>query len=520
MNFLKRAVTSIARRPGKTVILLLLVFILGTVIAGAISVGGAINNTDANLRARMQPIVAIEFDDQAFNDSIDWDNHDFDNDPNPWDNQPQITPTQVRALADLPYVAFHDFMIQYSLRSFDLERYWGDQHPWNDEGRPTDVPLRGTTSTDMIQFETGIMELVQGSQFDATHMLPGGTNSHALVSQQWANANNLSVGSTFTLSDFVMEPREQDWGGTQFQPWNPEDFNYLFGSADMTFTIVGLFDRPENEDEDSWTRVDALNTIFVPNWAIEESVNQLVQLIHQAFDASDLELDESTAQQLEWISERGMRIMSFFIVNDPANIEAFRAAAEPILPEFHNVQDMSNSFSDIESSMATMQGIADVVLWVSIGATLLILSLLITLLLRDRRYEMGVYLALGEKKSKIMSQILLEVVVTSFVGITLAIFSGHFISSAMSNNMLMNELQAAQAPSNDFGGGMWRWDIWQQIGIPNNDMTIPEMAEAFQVTLGADTILLFYGVGLGAVVLSTLIPVIYVVTLKPKKVLM
>ena len=514
MNFFKRATTSITRRPGKTVILLLLVFILGTVIAGAISVRGAIQNTDANLRARMQPIVAIEFDDQQFHDSIDWDNPDWTPDFDPWENRPRMTPAHVRALADLPYVAVYDFMTRYNLRSFDLEFYSGEQQ-WSSEG-PNSFSLRGTSSTEMIQFESGIMNLVQGTQFDATHMIPGGTNSHAIVSVEWANINNLSIGSSFVLSEFIIYPEESEWGGMEIQAWSSDHFDNLFGSADMTFTIVGLFERPVTEDEDEWTRMDALNTIFVPNWSIEESINQLIDLITAAFDASEFDMDEDMERQIGWLTQHGMEITSFFIIDDPANIEAFREAATPLLPEFHNVADMSNSFSDIESSMTTMQGIADVVLCVSVGATLLILSLLITLFLRDRRYEMGVYLALGEKKGKIVTQILLEVVATAFVGITLATFSGHFISSEMSNTMLMNELQAEQ--SSDMGH--WRWDIWQEIGIPNNDMSIGEMADAFQVLLGMDTILLFYGVGLGAVVLSTLFPVIYVVTLKPKKVLM
>ena len=74
MNFLKRATISILRRLSKSIILLLLVFILGTVIAGAISVQGAINNTSANLRRQMRPIVSIELDDwqTIAEEMMDW----------------------------------------------------------------------------------------------------------------------------------------------------------------------------------------------------------------------------------------------------------------------------------------------------------------------------------------------------------------------------------------------------------------------------------------------------------------
>jgi len=518
MNFFKRATTSITRRPGKTVILLLLVFILGTVIAGAISVRGAINNTDANLRSRMQPIVAISFDHGAFNESVDWDSED-----DPWATRPRMTPGHVRALADLEYVAFYDFMIQGGMRSFDMERFTGDEQSWRDQGTPEWFNLRGTSNTNMIQFESGAMNLVQGTQFDSGHLIPGGNNSHAIISQEFANQNGLSIGSTFTLAEFVMNPRQSEWGDVEVHPWQADDFldENIFARIEMDFTVLGIYERPFDEEEDDlWQHNHALNDIFVPNWAIEAAMVQTSQAILAAFATTDYEMPS-------WVESSIMsgledtEVLSFYIIDNPANIEAFRTLATPLLPDFHEIEDMSNAFSDIESSMATMQGIADVVLWVSVGATLLILSLLITLFLRDRRYEMGVYLALGEKKGNIVTQILLEVVVTAFVGITLAVFSGHFISSAMSNNMLMNELQANQGPTDPWGGGgMISWDIFDQIGIPNNDMTIHEMAEAFQVRLGADTIMLFYGVGIGAVVLSTLLPVIYVVTLKPKKVLM
>jgi len=83
MNFFKRAMISILRRPVKTLILLLLVLILGTVITGAISVEGAINNTDANLRRQMRPIVSIDLDWRGTADISFFD-------------LPILTPTDVR----------------------------------------------------------------------------------------------------------------------------------------------------------------------------------------------------------------------------------------------------------------------------------------------------------------------------------------------------------------------------------------------------------------------------------------
>ena len=522
MNFFKRATTSILRRPGKTIILLLLVFILGSVIAGAISVEGAISNTDANLRSRMQPIVSIGFDHEAWNLTIDWEALE-EGDMDPWLQQPRLTPTHVREIGALPYVAFYDYMITAGLRSFELERYEGGES-WRQEGMPEWFSLRGTSNTEIVKIEEGIIDLVNGRQFEAHELTPGGERAPAIISEAFANQNNLSIGSVFELYEVILFPTDPDDDQGWF--WGPEMYeeDNIYARVGMEFEVVGLYDillDPEmtQNDQEYWSRRNNLNNIYVPNWALEDVQRRSVAAQLSVWDAVDYDAPDWVTDVIGNEEAHQTRILPLFILEDPAHMDEFRAAAEDLLPEYHIFEDLSSAFDDIASSMATLQSIADWILYVSIGATLLILSLLITLFLRDRRYEMGVYLALGEKKGRIISQILMEVVVTSVIGITLAVFAGNLISGMISQNMLSNELRAqVEQDDNMHWGG--DWTVFDEIGIPTNDMSVDEMMEAFEVSLSIETIGLFYAVGLGAVILSTMMPVVYVVTLNPKKVLM
>jgi len=527
MNFFKRATTSILRRPGKSVILLLLVFILGSVIAGAISVRGAINNTDANLRRRMQPLVSISFDWMEWQDSLDITEADREDPAFRFPQEPSLTASQVREIAALPYVASYDYMITGSMQSFTLDRYIGDEERWTEPGMPEWFSLRGTSSTELVHVEQGVINILPGGrQFNDADLLrtPGAEHSVAIVSQEFANENNLALGSLMELYLYVFMPEDPDdadgWRG--FGPDMFEEDN-VYAIITVAFEVIGIFEMPEDPDEnvnDPWRRFESLNTFYVPNWIIEEIWERSTEATRSSWENIDFELPEWATGILE-DDERENSVRPIFVLADPGDIEDFRAAAAPLLPEFHEIEDLSSTFDDIASSMDTMQGIANWILWVSVGATLLILSLLITLFLRDRRYEMGVYLALGEKKGKIIAQILMEVVVTSFVAITLAVFAGNLISGQMSRNMLRNAL-VEQATQNEdpWGWGGSDWSIFDEIGIPTTEMTTDEMMEAFQVSLDFETIGLFYLVGLGAVVLSTMVPVLYVVTLNPKKVLM
>ena len=62
MNFIKRAFASIKRNLGKTCLLFLIVFILGSVISGTISANQAAENTERNLFNNMLTITQLWFD--------------------------------------------------------------------------------------------------------------------------------------------------------------------------------------------------------------------------------------------------------------------------------------------------------------------------------------------------------------------------------------------------------------------------------------------------------------------------
>jgi len=308
MNFFKRATTSILRRPGKTIILLLLVFILGSVIAGAIAVEGAITNTDANLRRQMQPILSIEYDWQEWDRILreeygfDWETFDWEAiDPNDPDTQPptepRLTPSDIRAIGNSELVDFYDFITQSQLRSFELERYG---HSWSDPGTPEWLNFRGSSSTDLVHIDQGMITLVQGNQFSQSDLTPGGDRAVAIVSEEFANTNNLTIGSVFEAYLFVTFPEVDEdgnvmWGGG----WGPDNYavENIYAQIGIEFEIIGLFDIPvdntENDNnQDDWERMDGLNVIYVPNWALEDIQRRQDVAWRTVWDAMDVETPE------------------------------------------------------------------------------------------------------------------------------------------------------------------------------------------------------------------------------------
>ena len=515
MNFIKRAKTSILRSPGKSMILLILVFVLGTIIAGALAVEGAVVSTEENLRRNMPSVVSVGIDEQQVIE------YHFANGEFP--DVTGLTADLVRSIGELPYVQDFNYSIESMLASFEVDQYLptmeGIFPGWNDQPAhfPSFFDITGLSGTNLIPLSEGVIELVDGRMLSESEIKNADTSAiiPAFVSNAFAEQNNLSIGCVFTLSNKIPQGIASDLPDNEV--WLEEN---LFAYASYEFEIVGLFDMVDRQvieahDIDTYfLHQNMLNQIYVPNW-FAEAVEQFRALARQDREG------EIATENFE------PSITSIFILEDPREIEDFRQTVEPMLPDFVAIDDLTNTFAAISTSMTTLLEIADWILWVAIGATFLIVSLLLTLFLRDRRYEMGIYLALGEKKGKIISQVLLEVLALSIVGISIAVFAGTAISSNLSRMMLQNAMieqmnPVAAGDGTDSGmffaiSGSTSLDA---LGFGGETLTVEEMIAAFDLSLNGETILLFYIVGLSVVVVATLIPIAYITKLNPKKILM
>ena len=223
------------------------------------------------------------------------------------------------------------------------------------------------------------------------------------------------------------------------------------------------------------------------------------------------------AQEESWADNRltlGTQVT--LLLNDPRDLESFSEDILNYIPEFWKVINLINSFDNISTFLSTLSDIADGVLLGAISATVLVLGLLIVLFLKDRRHEIGIYLALGEKKKNIIKQILLEVLVTGLLGVTLSIFSGRMISTHLSRQMIQTEL----TPTTISNAEVNPWDIeLEDLGF-GGYLSVEEMMEMFDTSLNGQTIFFLYLVSFGTILVATLIPIIYLVKIEPKKVLL
>jgi len=500
MNIFNRAITSLKRQWGKTLILLITVGILGFLLISATMVRNAILQTEHNLWSNMPRISAINLDFEVMQELIREARETGDDSLLEFSG---ASPEIIREIGSLPYVESFNYTFYHDLWNSDLQRYEQTLRAESDNAFWT---VQGVYNPNLLDLETGLIQIVAGRSFVDTDM--EGIGQAILISQELAAANNLTVGSIITLESRVYD-----------------DFDHVYANNDwlnleriveleaFELEVIGLFEvMTELTEEDKFDEIviggsvttmesvelirlrTAQNQMYLPISVIEAS---------PSFDferASQLEVNGVEAQ---------------FLLYNALDLPNFTSEANLLLSGWWRMADLSGNFSRISASMETMQWIADTIFFGGMGAIVIILGLFMILFLYDRKREIGIYLALGEKRGKVIFQVLIEVLLLATLSLSLSIFTGSMVSTRLSQSLLEQDLiRQVESGENQF------WGINNLSRHNPGEMSIEEMMTSFEISVEVASVGLVLAVGLATVLLSTSISMFYVVKLNPKKMLL
>ena len=542
VNSFKRAITNIKRQPVKHGLLLMIIFILGTVLSAAISVRLAIIATEEDVMMRIPAVSTLNLDGRAAADyhglrygMLYGDVHAY----YVFENRP--TTEDIFAVGQLPYVRVYDFYLYGDLTSTELN--WAvievdedkvQRLSWevveskikgsasSQNGYRHYFQIKGVSNPEVTDIELGLLSLVNGRTFTSEEVENGAFV--AIVSQCFADANSLYPGATIVLDSIVYD--FPGWWNGYGAGWD-EELLVLYHET-YEVEIVGIFtvERELDYESDIHEQLVDLaflhNLIYLPVTTVEaieegrmEGYIERLELLFEYLEISTTEPDFEVAI-LKLVPETRV----YFLMYNPRDLQAFTEAAAALLPNFWGVRDLTASFYPLMSSMDSMLEIADLILLLAIGATIITLTLTITLLLRDRRYEIGIYMALGEKKINTLTQFLAEIFLIATIGIALALFTGDMISGNISRNMfeqvLIEQAVEHRRSDNIFADSGVSWDL--RLFNPG-EIPLEEVMEMYDTSLDGRTIAIFIGVSAGVVVISTIAPIMQIVKLDPKKVL-
>lgn len=502
MNVLMRAYLSIMRQKVKTFILLCLVALVGTSFVVSIFVKSAVEQMNVHVAKEMNPILVMRRG-----------------------NAP-MTVEMMDRLSRLESVDYIEYHIATDLAISDFKTYKGALPEKSGKEalfgstfkNQTDFPDRvgnyqGTNLKETFLIKQNSGSLVSGRYFTQAE-LDSGANV-MIVSKKIADLNGYTVGQK-VLSKHIEYEREL------FTHKPDENTKTLF-SIDKEFEIVGIIDINEAEipflkipieftEEQQQLKAEVekvtfQNTLHVPNKSLHKLQIEVEQQINQ--------LPLSNEAKKEQIGIDNNKVVPIVGLKDAQYMLKFIEEATSIVPKRTQFISDYQKVEPLVKKMKLFDGIANMFFFISLCLTIFVLVLLLTLFMRDRKTEIGVLFALGEKKYTIGLQIMIETLIITLIGITISLGNGLLLTQHFSNEI--TKTQSVELQSNSGAFSIEELNQWLPIKLKEFDGS--HAMRSVQYTILSRDIVTVYIIILGSTTIASVVPTIYVLRLKPKTIL-
>lgn len=225
-----------------------------------------------------------------------------------------------------------------------------------------DVQATNDSQRDLL-FSSDVFTLVAGQpiQSDSKH--------NVLVHQEFADKNDLKLNDTIRLQLV--------------------DIETLKVHETMEYTISGIFTGKKQESYTGLSSDFSENTFFVDYQTSQEQLG----LNKDQTITNKLTLHTDSVENLELAHEKIKKL--------------------PIDWSKYEVEKNDKAFQKTLTALQSMQQIIEIVTNAMILGGLTVLSLILILWLRERIYEIGIFLSIGMSKKDIISQFILELLIVS-----------------------------------------------------------------------------------------------------------
>lgn len=471
MSFMHRAVMYVTRKKGKSILLFLVLFVIATFVLTGISIKDASQAASTDLRESLGGRFTIYIDMSKDNPYVVTERTEPSDGGklsiNSYSTGPLISTETLESVKSVGGIKnyYASEMWQPHAENFNLLR---GKLPIKDgyENMVNAIAVSGTEASDF--FTARSIQLSEGR-----HILPKDRHV-AVISRALAEENKLKVGDSLKLG--ITDSVANQLG---INPRNK-----------IELTIVGLF-QPTGEDQ------------------ITEMTSAYNMIENRVF--TDI---YSQAELFNSDKEPGFSEATFF-AQDPDQLNSIVEKVEA-LPSIDwkqfNVSVDNEAYSQAAAPLNNLSRLVKILLIIMMAVSVAILSLLLTLWMRNRVYETGVFLALGIHKFKILGQYVTEVLLIAIVAFGISYFSGNAIAENVGNALLQQQLSRGE-PSEQTG------TVAVSSAVVAEPIAGTEALNSIEVKVTSKSFVQLYLIGTLIIVIAVGMSSVSVMRLNPKEIL-
>ena len=448
MYIIKNALKNVRRNKGRNILLGAIIFTIITTTAVTLIISNAGRSIIDDYQSSFKSRVNISMNEEKLFENLDYV-RTF--------GMPTLTPIQSITLAKSYYVVSHEMTaskraISTNLISIDeMDEYelqnimMGVGHGGNRMGGFIS-PDFGILSFQIYggnfdEFYIGLRELIDGS-FPIYY-------GEALISMELAEINNLKVGDEITLYSLV-------------------DIEGYVNKFEMNFKISGIyFDMTEPNPLSDFMRAPFLNRR-----------NEILTTFE-------------TAVSILYYDETAVLIDSVYYLGDPLYLQNFKEEARFLgVSSLLEITTNEDYFYNMLRPILGLRNVTFTFMIITLIFGAIVLILLCSVAIRERKYEIGVLRAIGMKKHKIILGLWLEIVIITTICLFLGLGASILIAQPISDSLLSSQLESTILESGvsnplGVGGGFGGHSIFEEayvIQVSELDVFI-SIESAFQIVI-------------------------------------
>ncbi|PFL24403.1 permease [Bacillus cereus] len=473
MNFMKRAILSMKKRVGTSLILMAVFLIVTNLVLAGFTIQNASKKAADAARKKLGADVTLSLDF----DKLGQQARETGEMPNP----PKLNTKEADQLAKSKYVKDYNYITSTFGISDGLKLVGASEGEEEGKGKAGMAAVRGGSgsgteidmnSSFMIEgvrkaalqesFKNGKSKIIDGKPI--TEQMKD--QNVALMEKRLAELNNLKVGDKVKVQS-----------GDKKETLEVE--------------IIGIYETNEQAmGQQAPPIMDPANKLYMPHSTMKK-----------------LEVDQGISS-----------IQVVYFLKDPQNIDAFKKEAKKSDIDFnyYKLDAHDSLYKQMIGPIENISSTSQMIIYIVSIAGAIILGLIIMLSIKARRKEMGILLSIGEKKWKLMAQFVVEVVCIAILAFGLSITTGAKISQFIGNNLLSSEIATAGEETNTPQNGTVM--VAGPGGTVQNQKEDP--IDKINVSVTGEDVGKMGGIGLAIAILATLLPALSILRLNPKQILL
>jgi putative ABC transport system permease protein len=405
---------------------------------------------------------------------------------------PQVTAQQSIAFAQLPYVLTYEMTASQPAftdtlhtvdgdAEFDIGGRMGGMFGGGITGRDLDamdLPNLRLYGNNWDDFQNGLRDVVDG-RFPAAY-------GEAMISMELADLNNLIIGDTLRIYNSMTEGSGEDMTSRQVV---------------RDLTIVGIyFDMTPENSTGGFVRASFLNRRNEILTTLDTVINHL------------------------GANESGVTVNAVYYLHDPDMLPLFEAelrkqGLDPLLLVTTNEAE----YLAIVEPVVGLKNVTSTFMIIVLVLGGIVLVVLASISIRERKYEIGVLRAMGMKKKKLALGLMTEMLALTVICLVLGLTVGSWVAQPISDTLLAVQIENITpdevTESSGFGGMGGMFGGMGGMFGGGNTVEAEPLSE-LNVSIGFMTILEIIGISLLLATLAGIASIARITKYEPMKILM